>query len=382
MHIEKIGLLGFGTVGSGVYQILSQEQVQLSQKAHVELVVEQALVRNPEEMQQRYPEVRFTDTIEEIVNDDAISIVVEVMGGVDFAYDCVKQALLHHKHVVTANKDLIAKHGVELTALAQEQGVYLYYEASVGGGIPVLRPLVDHVASNDVLAMYGIVNGTTNFMVTSMAKKDWSYDEALAVAQQSGFAEADPTSDVEGYDAVRKLIILTRLAFGVTVSFDDVPKRGITKISKQAMQVASENGYVIKLLASAIVKGDEVYLEVTPTFVPQTHLLAQVDYENNAISITGNMLDEIVLYGKGAGSLPTATSVVSDLVKIATDNARHAAVRPFASITTPLKRHTQTAPTRSYAIISHDGVFKRMENVTPEAIHAQETVEIYPILED
>lgn len=173
-----------------------------------------------------------------ILNDEEISIIVEVLGGVDFAFNCVKKALESGKHVVTANKDLLAKHGVELSQIARENNVYLYYEASVGGGIPVLCPLVEHVASNEVESIYGIVNGTTNFILTSMSQQGLSYEEVLKVAQEKGFAEADPTSDVEGYDATCKLIILTRVAFGTNVSFDAIPKKGITQVAKTDLQLA------------------------------------------------------------------------------------------------------------------------------------------------
>lgn len=351
MHVEKIGMLGFGTVGSGVYHIITENQATIEQKAQVRLQIEKALVRNPEAMAEQYTGVTFTNKLEPIINDEEITIVVEVLGGVDFAYECVKKALSAGKHVVTANKDLIAKHGVELSQLAQEHQVYLYYEASVGGGIPVLRPLVEHVATNEVQAIYGIVNGTTNFIVTSMSEQGLSYEEALKIAQEKGFAEADPTSDVEGYDAVRKLIILTRLAFGVSADFEEVAKKGITQITAEDIQLAKQAGYQIKLLASVTAQGEGVYLEVAPYWIPQNHLLAQVAYENNAISITGDALGEILLYGKGAGSLPTATSVLSDLTAIAQANKRQATVVPFEPLQQPLKNLVNTPPLKNYALL-------------------------------
>lgn len=406
MHVEKIGILGFGTVGSGVYRIITENQKKIEQKAQVSLQIEKALVRNPEEMAERYSGVTFTNSIDPIVTDEEITIVVEVLGGVDFAYDCVKKALSSGKHVVTANKDLIAKHGVELSQLAQEHQVYLYYEASVGGGIPVLRPLVEHVATNEVEAIYGIVNGTTNFIVTSMSEQGLSYEEALKIAQEKGFAEADPTSDVEGYDAVRKLIILTRLAYGVSADFEQVAKKGITQIAASDIQLAKRAGYQIKLLASVVAQDAEVYLEVAPYMVASNHLLAQVAYENNAISITGDALGEIVLYGKGAGSLPTATSVLSDVTAIAQANKRQATVVAFETIQQPLKQLATTAPRKDYFIllttsqpeqfeqaelVENQQVFLKLNAVSAEEVEvhlqqyaansAVERAVAYPILE-
>lgn len=391
MHVEKIGLLGFGTVGSGVYEIVSRNRETIEKKGQVSVTIGSALVRNPAEMAARYPEVTFTTAVEDILEDETVTIVVEVLGGVDFAYDCVKRALAAGKHVVTANKDLIAKHGVELSQLASDNGVYLYYEASVGGGIPILRPLVEHLASNDVSSIYGIVNGTTNFIVSAMADRGWSYEEALEGAQVRGFAEADPTSDVEGYDAVRKLIILARLAFGVSVAFEDVPKRGITELTKETIEDARRNGYVIKLLASATVSGDEVYLEVSPFAVPKDHLLAQVAYENNAISVTGDMLDEAIFYGKGAGSLPTATSVVADVIHIAQQQARQAAVVPFEPLVTALKSQAKEAPLRRYFVSFGEEDSRTTKELTWEeadmlearlhGVISQQTPIVIPVLE-
>ena len=344
MKVEKIGLLGFGTVGSGVYHILTKNQASIEKKTGVSLQIEKALVKEPELFADKIPGITFTSNVDYILNDEEISIIVEVLGGVDFAFICVKKALESGKHVVTANKDLLAKHGVELSQIARENNVYLYYEASVGGGIPVLRPLVEHVASNEVESIYGIVNGTTNFILTSMSQQGLSYEEVLKTAQEKGFAEADPTSDVEGYDATYKLIILTRLAFGTNVSFDAIPKKGITQVAKLA-------GYTIKLLASVVANGEEVYLEVRPYFVSLNHLLAQVAYENNAISVTGDALGEILLYGKGAGSHPTATSVVADVMMIATQQNRNAKVVPFEPLTQATKVHTTTAPLKDYAVV-------------------------------
>ena len=252
------------------------------------------------------------------------------------------------KSVVTANKNLIAVHGVELTTLAKLEDVYLYYEASVGGGIPVLRPMVQHFETNDVESIVGIVNGTTNFILSSMEKEGLSYEAALKIAQEKGFAEADPTSDVEGHDAAYKLMILTRLAYGVNVTFDEVAKTGISGVTTAHMKMASENGYAIKLLAKALSDGEKVSLEVAPTFVPANHLLAQVHYENNAISVTGNAVDEVLFYGKGAGSLPTATSVLADVVEVLRRKVNGSAVETFGRVDSPLVEFSPEAATSSY----------------------------------
>ena len=405
MKVEKIGLLGFGTVGSGVYHILTKNQMSIEKKTGVSLRIEKALVKEPELFADKISGITFTSDVDYILNDEEISIIVEVLGGVDFAYNCVKKALESGKHVVTANKDLLAKHGVELSQIARENNVYLYYEASVGGGIPVLRPLVEHVSSNEVEAIYGIVNGTTNFILTSMSQQGLSYEEVLKTAQEKGFAEADPTSDVEGYDATYKLIILTRLAFGTNVSFDAIPKKGITQVTKTDLQLAKLSGYTIKLLASVVANGEEVYLEVRPYFVSLNHLLAQVAYENNAISVTGDALGEILLYGKGAGSHPTATSVVADIMMIATQQNRNAKVVPFEPLTEATKVHTTTAPLKDYAVVietskpeEFDGVvlpnqavLTRFTQISEAALEEKvsayqqvdgvEAVRIYPVLE-
>lgn len=344
----KIALLGFGTVGSGVYSILKKNTAKLEKVLPEKIEIKTALVRNPELMDQT--DVFFTNNIDDIVSDSEIELVVEVMGGITTAYDYVKACLLAKKSVVTANKNLIAMHGVELSTIAKLQDVYLYYEASVGGGIPVLRPMVQHFETNDVESILGIVNGTTNFILSSMEKEGLSYEEALKIAQERGFAEADPTSDVEGHDAAYKLMILTRLAFGVNVTFDEVAKTGISGVTTAHMKMASESGYAIKLLAKAISDGKKVSLEVAPTFVPATHLLAQVHYENNAISVKGNAVDEVLFYGKGAGSLPTATSVLADVVEVLRRKVNGSAVESFGRVDSPLVEFSPEAATSSYFV--------------------------------
>ena len=344
----KIALLGFGTVGSGVYNILKKNASKLERVLPEKIEIKTALVREPELMEQS--DVVFTNNINDIVSDPEIELVVEVMGGITTAYEYVRACLLAKKSVVTANKNLIAVHGVELTTLAKLEEVYLYYEASVGGGIPVLRPMVQHFETNDVESIVGIVNGTTNFILSSMEKEGLSYEAALKIAQEKGFAEADPTSDVEGHDAAYKLMILTRLAFGVNVTFDEVAKTGISGVTTSHMKMASENGFAIKLLAKALSDGEKVSLEVAPTFVPATHLLAQVHYENNAISVKGNAVDEVLFYGKGAGSLPTATSVLADVVEVLRRKGNGSAVETFGRVESPLVEFSPEAAKSSYFV--------------------------------
>ena len=400
----KIALLGFGTVGSGVYSILRKNTAKLEKVLPEKIEIKTALVRNPELMDQT--DVFFTNNVDDIVSDSEIELVVEVMGGITTAYDYVKACLLAKKSVVTANKNLIAMHGVELSTIAKLQDVYLYYEASVGGGIPVLRPMVQHFETNDVESILGIVNGTTNFILSSMEKEGLSYEEALKIAQERGFAEADPTSDVEGHDAAYKLMILTRLAFGVNVTFDEVAKTGISGVTTAHMKMASENGYAIKLLAKAISDGKKVSLEVAPTFVPTTHLLAQVHYENNAISVKGNAVDEVLFYGKGAGSLPTATSVLADVVEVVRRKGNGSAVETFGRVDSPLVEFSPEAAISSYfvygkgilekapfngdVVSNNQGEFgirytaltaSELANVKEAFAHLNE-VAIYPILEE
>lgn len=310
-----IGLLGFGVVGSGVAQILHNHQEDLQYKLGVPVHIKKVLVRDlSKERKTHLDKKLFTDNLDEVLSDDSIDLIVEVMGGTGFAKEAMEQALLAGKGVVTANKDVMAESGPELLKIADEKGVDLFFEASVGGGIPLIRTLEDGLASDRIHALTGIVNGTTNFMLTKMKEENMSYDEALQLATDLGFAEADPTADVDGIDAARKMVILASLAFSTQVRLDDVSVRGIREIKDGDVELASRFGYTVKLAGSAKKDEDGIEVAVEPVFIPNEHPLATVNNEFNAVYVYGDAVGETMFYGPGAGSLPTATSVTGDIV--------------------------------------------------------------------
>ncbi|MBF0781124.1 MULTISPECIES: homoserine dehydrogenase [unclassified Granulicatella] len=315
----KVGLLGFGTVGTGVLRIIKAHSQKIEKTIGQTFDITKVLVRQIEKYQnnEELAHITLTTNIDDILNDASIDMVVEVMGSVDIARDYIIRALKAKKHVVTANKDLIALHGDELMKLAGQQHCDLYYEASVAGGIPILRTLVNSMASDEIKEVVGIVNGTTNYMLTKMTENGLSYQEALAQAQALGFAEANPSSDVDGLDAARKMVILTRLAFGMQIDLDDITTTGITQIDREDIQNAKQLGYVIKLLGTAKEIDEKVYVEVGPVLIKDNHPLSNVQNENNAVFVVGAAVGKTMYYGPGAGELPTANSVVSDMINIA-----------------------------------------------------------------
>lgn len=313
----QVGLLGFGTVGTGVLRIIQQHQEDLVHQTGCNLQVKKVLVQSVEKP--RALELNgnlMTTNPEEILFDPDIDIIIEVMGGIDLARGFIAQALEQRKHVITANKDLMAIHGAELLTLASQNGCDLFYEASVAGGIPILRALVEGFSSDRVKKMMGILNGTTNYMLTRMSKEGLGYDECLQQAQELGYAESDPTSDVEGLDAARKLAILGTLGFHTEVSLDEVKVKGISEVSKEDIEYGKSFGYEMKLLGIADREGQEVELAVQPTFLHKSHPLAHVNGVFNAVYVYGEAVGETMFYGPGAGELPTATAVVSDLVTV------------------------------------------------------------------
>lgn len=318
----KVGILGLGTVGSGVLHILKEHQEKISQVTGYKLEIKSALVRHIEKYENQTGIILTTDA-DTVLNDPEIDIIVEVMGGIDTSKDYILQALNNKKHVVTANKDLIALHGNELTQVAKENHCDLYYEASVAGGIPILRTLVDSLAADNIKKVMGIVNGTTNFMLTKMAKNDLSYEAVLAEAQALGFAEADPTNDVDGIDSARKMVILSRLAFGMNLPLSAISTNGIRTVTAIDIQIAKQLGYTIKLIGAAEEQNGTIHGMVGPMLLPNEHPLAGVNNENNAVFVTGASVGETMFYGPGAGELPTATSVVSDLITIAKNIRMH-----------------------------------------------------------
>lgn len=319
MKTINIALLGFGTVGSGVAETIKRNSQMMAEQLGRQLEITHVLVRHPDKYKNipLLEGVYLTSSFEEIMADPDIGIVVEVMGGIHPAKEYIFEALNHKKSVVSANKDVVALFGPEIMHTAMENHVNFSCEASVGGGIPILRPLHDSLAANEIESIIGIVNGTTNFILSSMDEEGVSYSDALRVAQKKGFAEADPTNDVCGYDAARKLAILASIGFRANVTFDDVLVEGIEKISQKDVQYASEMGYAIKLLAVGTRQDNGIALNVYPAFVPRTHPLASVKGSYNAIYVTGNIVDDVMFYGRGAGSLPTASAVMADVISTA-----------------------------------------------------------------
>ena len=319
MKTINIALLGFGTVGSGVAETIKRNSQMMAEQLGCQLKITYVLVRHPDKYKNvpLLEGVHLTSSFEEIMADPDIGIVVEVMGGIHPAKEYIFEALNHKMSVVSANKDVVALFGPEIMHTAMENHVNFSCEASVGGGIPILRPLHDSLAANEIESIVGIVNGTTNFILSSMDEEGVSYSDALRVAQKKGFAEADPTNDVCGYDAARKLAILASIGFRANVTFDDVLVEGIEKISQKDVQYASEMGYAIKLLAVDTRQDNGIALNVYPAFVPRTHPLASVKGSYNAIYVTGNIVDDVMFYGRGAGSLPTASAVMADVISTA-----------------------------------------------------------------
>lgn len=317
MDKVSIGLLGFGTVGTGVIRLLTDEQEKLQGQTGCRLEIEKVLVRSKDKSRKfTLDDSKLTTNADDILENPDIDIIIEVMGGVKEAYQYISRALQNKKHVITANKDLMAVHGDELLQEAEKNHCDLYYEASVAGGIPILRSLTDGLAADRIQKMIGIVNGTTNYILSKMSHDGVSYEKALADAQSLGFAEADPTSDVEGLDAARKMVILSHLAYSIPVTLDDVKIEGITNVSREDIVYAHKLGYTIKLVGVAEANSQSIDVRVAPTLLPDSHPLASVDNENNAIYVYGQTLGETMFYGPGAGEGPTAISVVSDLISV------------------------------------------------------------------
>ena len=315
----KIALLGFGTVASGVPFLLKENGEKINQSAHSEIEVAKVLVKDEDEKNRLLAagnDFNFVTNVDDILADKDITIVVELMGRIEPAKTFITRALEAGKHVVTANKDLLAVHGAELLEIAKANKVALYYEAAVAGGIPILRTLANSLASDKITRVLGVVNGTSNFMMTKMVEEGWSYDDALAEAQRLGFAESDPTNDVDGIDAAYKMVILSQFAFGMKVAFDDVAHKGIRNITPEDVAVAQELGYVVKLVGSIEETPSGIAAEVTPTFLPKAHPLASVNGVMNAVFVESIGIGESMYYGPGAGQKPTATSVVADIVRI------------------------------------------------------------------
>lgn len=316
---EKViyaAILGAGTVGMGTYKLCEAMSDEIKHKTGARLVIKKVLVRNMAKKREGIPKELLTDDWAEIITDTQISIIVELMGGIHPAKDYVLDALKAGKQVVTANKDLIAEYGEEVGNAANAAGADLQFEAAVAGAIPIIRPLKQSMTGNHITEIMGIVNGTTNYILTKMTESGMDYAEALAKATELGYAEADPTADVEGYDAGRKIAIMASIAFNSRVTFADVYTEGITKISADDIKYAKEFGYVIKLLGVAKNTDDGIEVKVHPMLIPSNHPLATVNDAFNAVFVHGLAMDDAMFMGRGAGQMPTASAVVGDIIDV------------------------------------------------------------------
>jgi len=312
----KVGIVGCGVVGTGVVELLLKNSEIIKKKTGVELELSKVADKDWEKPRAFHvPEgLRTTDYKEVIENSH---IVVELVGGKGFAKELIKEALLKRKHVVTANKHLLAEEGEKLFSLAQERGLHIGFEASVGGGIPIIKAVREALVGNDIKAIYGILNGTTNYILTRMLQEDVDFETALKEAQSKGYAEADPSLDIDGWDSAHKIAILSFIAFGSFLPFSRIHVEGIRNIDLLDVELGKELGYALKLLAIAKKRGEELEVRVHPTFLPEEDPLAKVSDVFNAIMVEGDFVGKTMFYGRGAGSHPTASAVVSDIVDIA-----------------------------------------------------------------
>lgn len=314
--IINAAILGAGTVGSGVYKLAQDMQEEFQAKTGAKLHIKKVLVRNLNKERPGIVKEVLTDNWQEIVTDQEIDIVIELMGGIEPAKTYVLEALAAGKQVVTANKDLLAEHGEEVMSAAEAAGADLEFEAAVAGAIPIIRPLKQSMAGNRIREVMGIVNGTTNYILTKMSEKGMDYAQALAEATELGYAEADPTADVEGYDAGRKIAIMASIAFNSRVTFSQVYTEGITKITADDIKYAKEFGYVVKLLGVAKNTPDGIEVKVHPMLIDETHPLAGVRDAFNAVFVHADAMDDAMFMGRGAGQMPTASAVMGDVVDV------------------------------------------------------------------
>lgn len=319
----KVALLGLGTIGSGVYKLIERQQEEMSSKAGASIEIAAILVHNLGKEREGVDRTLLTDRWEDIINNEEIQIVIELMGGIEPARTMILEALKAGKNVVTANKDLVAEYGGELLDTAAEKGVDFLFEAAVGGGIPIIRPMKQCLAVNEIDEVMGIVNGITNYILTKMFEEGMDFDEALAQATELGYAEADPTADVEGLDAGRKIAILASIAFHSRIGFSDVYTEGITRITARDIAYARELGCVIKLLGIARNTPEGIETAVYPMLLPQHHPLASVRDSFNAIFVHGDAVDDAMFYGRGAGQLPTASAVMGDVIDVVRNLGYH-----------------------------------------------------------
>ncbi len=318
-----VAIIGHGVVGSGVAEIIINHNELISQKAKRNINLKYILdIREFEGLP--YSD-KFVKDFNTILNDDDVKVVVETAGGATFAYEYVKACLLRGKSVVTSNKELVALKGAELLKIAQDNNINFLFEASVGGGIPVLRPIAQCLAANDLSEITGILNGTTNFILTKMIKENMQFDDALSMAQRLGYAERDPSADIDGHDAARKICILASLAFGKHIYPEQIKTAGIRGMKLSDVELASHMGYVTKLIGHSKVLGDKVSASVCPAVIPTSSVISNVEDVFNIIKVRGDAIGDVAFYGRGAGKLPTASAVVADVI----DCVKHLSARKY-----------------------------------------------------
>lgn len=313
----QVGIIGFGTVGSGLAEVLYSQQERLKKRTGIDLRLTKVADTGLSELPDHFKDVALVRDAGEIINDPDIAIVAELIGGIEPAKTFVMDAIRAGKHVVTANKALLSQEGRDIFRAAAEHGVEVGFEASVGGGIPVLKSLREGLVANNILSIMGIMNGTANYILTRMTEEGVPFDEVLKDAQEKGFAEADPTYDVEGIDTAHKLAILMCMAYGMNITHNEIVTEGISQIEPLDIELAREFGCRIKLLAISRNHGDHVEARVHPTMVPESHLLASINGAFNAIHFTGDTVGDVLLYGLGAGKVPTGSAVAADVADIA-----------------------------------------------------------------
>ncbi|MFB5188894.1 homoserine dehydrogenase [Alicyclobacillus fastidiosus] len=375
----EIGLLGCGTVGAGVVSLVRRRADKVAQMTGLRPTIKSILVRDlDKERGVVFDHERLTSRPEDVLQDDGIQIVIETIGGIEPAKTYILEALRRNKHVVTANKDLIAAHGPEILRVAEENHVSVLFEAAVGGAIPLVGPLKENLTANEVTDLKGIINGTTNFILSEMTSRLIDFEEALTMAQELGYAEADPSSDVDGLDAARKLVILSSIAFQTEVHLTDVRVEGIRHVRAKDVRYADELGYVIKLLAVGRDHGGELTLSVRPTLIPKVHPLAHVSDAYNALYVRGDAAGDLMFFGRGAGSMPTASAVVGDVIALVRNlKLGYVASSPQGTLSVKPVVDREDERYKYYVrLLAHDqpGVFARVAQLFGEAHASMETV--------
>lgn len=368
-----VGLIGFGTVGTGVARVLIENAELIRRRVGVPIkLVRIADLDITRDRGVAIPSGVLTTDIQQVLTDPRVDIVIELMGGYDVAKRVMLDAVQRGKHVVTANKALLAVHGEEIFAAASRQGIDLGFEASVGGGIPVIRALTEGLAANNIQSIYGIINGTSNYILSRMTSEGQRFDVVLEEAKRAGYAEADPTFDVAGIDSAHKLTIMVSLAYGTPVNFKEIYTEGITALTPLDIAYAKEFGFTIKLLAIAKFSNGEIEARVHPTMVPSASQIAKVDGVYNAIQLVGDAVEDVVLYGRGAGSMPTGSAVVSDVMSIARDVLKNATGRvPPASYQPDQRRPLRMRPMEEitslyyirFMVLDRPGVLSKIAGV-------------------